>query len=211
MTRKIYEILIRGRLDGEGSNYDPKGSHVRYGEARPGRPDEISDPVALHLADELPSAIRDLFANSAQQIAAAEQATDDMRTERDAAREEIETLTGERDKLRTTLEAAAAEAISTARAHTETVAAMQAQIDSLKGKLPPNIVYLSDVWKRATDEEAVAIETMINGLSPKDRQRLNSSQYLDPADIDFPRILQALTATVGAERARELIAPSQVS
>lgn len=203
----VYEFMVRGDKNGL------KAAHVIYAREIDGvdYPEKDAKPLDTSgVAEWLGSN----FGETGGQLLAA-------REELKTTAAKLATVTEERDTLKTALaengetikametdHVAAVEKLNAD--HAATVAALNAQIDALKGAKPAGIVYMSDLWDRATDKEATDLEAMISALTAKDRQRLFSSQWLDPAHPDFPRILQALTATVGEERARVLIAPSGV-
>lgn len=121
---------------------------------------------------------------------------------------ELDLAKGKADGLAAALDAAQTAAAADLTARDETIAALQAQIADLTAPAATARTYMSDLWRRATDGESTVIEAIIAGLSPKQRNLLNSVTYLDHADPQFPDIVAALTQAFGAARAGELLAPS---
>lgn len=227
---QIYEILIRGRLTPEGQRYEPQGSHVVYATMaeRPGKPGEfvpvLSDPIPLHLENELPKAIASALANSHVQVAEAEARVKQVEEETAKKVAEVEDAA----KLATReAEKACADRVAEVEASlalrdqelsgaVANLANAEAEIAALKERIaqleaPPSAprTYFSDLWRRASDEESEKIEAAIQSLSVKERNLLNSSQYLAHDDAAYPRILEVLTALFGAERAAYLLKASE--
>jgi hypothetical protein len=69
-------------------------------------------------------------------------------------------------------------------------------------------IYKSDIWRRATDAEAVIIDAQLK-TAPIRLQRLwEDSQTLNTSDDLYPMILAAFIAAFQEARAAELLAPS---
>lgn len=78
---------------------------------------------------------------------------------------------------------------------------------SLTDTLPgPRVIYKADIWRRATDDEAVTMDTMLNSQSVRLRRMWADAVNLSEDDELFPVIHAALAAEFGEERAEELLA-----
>jgi hypothetical protein len=124
---------------------------------------------------------------------------------------QVETAVRARDDALTAASAALAERdarVAEVAALATANAALEAQIAELTAPPATARTYMSDLWRRATDEESGVIEAIIASLSPKQRNLLNSVTYLDHADPQFPDIVAALTQAFGVKRAGELLAAS---
>ena len=119
------------------------------------------------------------------------------------------TATKAEAEAKAALEAEKTNAATAAEAHATAIAALQSRIDELTAAPTATITYMSDLWRRATDEESVVIESIIASLPAKQRNLLNSVTYLDHSDPQFPDIIAALSQAFSADRANELLAGSQ--
>lgn len=73
----------------------------------------------------------------------------------------------------------------------------------------PVVLSKADLWRKLTNEEADAVdEIMLNKAVVPTRLRriFEAAQYIDPADPDYPSIVQVLQAAIGPERAAEVLA-----
>lgn len=66
-------------------------------------------------------------------------------------------------------------------------------------------VYKGDIWRRATDAEAVIIDQLLNAQPVRLRRLWQDSTYLDKNDDLYPLVEQALTSAFGAGRAADLL------
>lgn len=66
----------------------------------------------------------------------------------------------------------------------------------------------SDVWRRATAEEADAMDAMLSAAPTKLRRLWDDSTILEHASPDFEQVRGPIIAAFGAQRADELLAPS---
>ena len=73
---------------------------------------------------------------------------------------------------------------------------------------PPLTIFKADIWRRATDEEAEAMDAMLAAQPVRLRNIFRDAQTLSSDDELYPTLLAGLTQIVGAERAAELLAPS---
>lgn len=142
---------------------------------------------------------------------AAVTAAEAAKADRDAA---VAAAQQERDEAVTTAQEERDAAVSRANGERESFAAeranLTAQIEALKAPSATPRTYLSDVWRRASDDESAKIEAFILTLPARERNLLNASQYLAHDDPDFPRIVAAMTQMFGESRASVLLAASGV-
>lgn len=66
----------------------------------------------------------------------------------------------------------------------------------------------SDVWRRATEEEAGMMDALLNAAPVKLRRLWSDSTILEHASAEFAEVRGPITAAFGAERADVLLAPS---
>jgi hypothetical protein len=66
----------------------------------------------------------------------------------------------------------------------------------------------SDVWRRATDDEAGAMDAMLNAAPAKLRRLWADSTILEHDSPEFAAVRDPIVAAFGAERADALLAPS---
>ena len=76
------------------------------------------------------------------------------------------------------------------------------------GEVPSRILYKADIYRRATDAEADAIELALMAATTKRRRLFECAQSLDPQDEAFSMMEEAMTEMFGAKRASELLAAS---
>jgi len=72
----------------------------------------------------------------------------------------------------------------------------------------PTITYKSDLYRRATDAEAEAMETALASAPVRERRLFESVQYLDHDAPEFTTLQEHLVEMFGAKRAGELLAAS---
>lgn len=70
---------------------------------------------------------------------------------------------------------------------------------------PPRIVYKADIWRRATDAEAEAMDAMLDSQPVRLRRMWTDATQLQSDDELFAVIEGALVSAFGAERAGELL------
>lgn len=70
------------------------------------------------------------------------------------------------------------------------------------------IIYKADIWRRASDAEAVIIDAALNAQPIRLRRMWQDSQTLATTDEMYPVVLQAFQAAFGVERAKELLEPT---
>lgn len=66
----------------------------------------------------------------------------------------------------------------------------------------------ADIWRRATDAEADAMDAALNAAPVRLRRTYSAAQYIDSGDEWFPELEAGIAAAVGPERAAELLAPA---
>jgi hypothetical protein len=75
--------------------------------------------------------------------------------------------------------------------------------------IPPlTIIFKADIWRRATEAEAEAIDARLNAQPLRLRRLWQDSQFLATTDEHYPAIRDAFVAAFGAERARQLLEPT---
>jgi len=72
----------------------------------------------------------------------------------------------------------------------------------------PIVIYKADIWRRATDAEAVTIDAQLNAQPVRLRRMWQDSQMLSTSDEMYPIIKTAFIAAFGRARADVLLAPS---
>lgn len=65
----------------------------------------------------------------------------------------------------------------------------------------------ADIWRRATDAEADAMDAALNAAPPRLRRIYSAAQYIDSGDEWFGELRAGIAAAVGETRAAELLAP----
>lgn len=70
----------------------------------------------------------------------------------------------------------------------------------------PRIVYKADIWRRATDDEAEAMDAMLDSQPVRLRRMWADAVHLQSDDELFATIDAALIAQFGVTRAAELLA-----
>lgn len=75
---------------------------------------------------------------------------------------------------------------------------------------PPTVVvtYKADIWRRATDAEAEAIQASIDAQPARKRNLFRDALYLQHDDLEFAELRAGFTAAFGEARAKELLAVS---
>ncbi|WP_262299698.1 hypothetical protein [Microvirga sesbaniae] len=68
--------------------------------------------------------------------------------------------------------------------------------------------YKADIWREATDAEAVTIDAQINAQPVRLRNLFRDCDFLDHADPYFIQLKAGFVAQFGPDRAAELLAPS---
>lgn len=74
--------------------------------------------------------------------------------------------------------------------------------------VPAVITYKADIYRRATDEEAEAIEVALAEAPVRQRRLFESAQFLDHTAPEFVTMHEAMVGMFGAGRADELLAAS---
>ena len=76
--------------------------------------------------------------------------------------------------------------------------------------IPPRPVIISkaDIWRRATDAEAEAIDAYLEAQPVRIRNLFRDAEYLSSDDALFPNLVDAFVSAFGEARAAELLAPS---
>lgn len=81
-------------------------------------------------------------------------------------------------------------------------------VEILSDNWPPR-TYKSDIWRRATEQEAEAIEQMLANQSARIRGLWYDSSYILHTDELFQLAWDNAVQAFGEERAGELLAPSE--
>jgi hypothetical protein len=68
--------------------------------------------------------------------------------------------------------------------------------------------YKADIWRRATDVEAIAIDAQISAQPIKLRNLFRDCDHLNHADPYFAALKDGFISAFGQERADQLLAPS---
>jgi hypothetical protein len=71
---------------------------------------------------------------------------------------------------------------------------------------PPRRIAKADIWRRATDAEAVTLDALLNAQPVRLRRMWADAQFLSTDDDLYPSVESALTTAFGAARAAELLA-----
>lgn len=74
----------------------------------------------------------------------------------------------------------------------------------------PAKTFKTDFWGRCTDDEATALFADLQEADVRMRAMFEAAQYIGHGDPLFATLQAAVTARVGAPRAAELLAPSEV-
>ena len=77
-----------------------------------------------------------------------------------------------------------------------------------KQNAPVGITYKADIYRRATDEEAEAIEMALMHAPVRQRRLFESALHLDHSAPEFAQMKMALEEMFGEKRASELLLPS---
>ena len=72
---------------------------------------------------------------------------------------------------------------------------------------PKNKVYKTTIWKRCTDEEYNTIKLAMSQTSARYQAIFDNAAYISQEDALYPLVLSVATASVGEERALELLEP----
>ena len=88
----------------------------------------------------------------------------------------------------------------------KTKAQLQAAIEA--NELKQLFTYKTDIWQRATDTEAQAIDASINNSSVKQRRMWDDSLKVQHASPFFQTLRDQMIAQFGEQRADEILAPS---
>lgn len=75
--------------------------------------------------------------------------------------------------------------------------------------IKPTRVFKADIWKRCTDAEYDAIQAVIAGTPPRIQGIFRDANYLSVDDDLYPLVLAGASQAVGAERAAELLEPTE--
>lgn len=67
----------------------------------------------------------------------------------------------------------------------------------------------ADIWRRATDDEAVTIAQGLDALPLRKRQIYNEAAYLDHSDPLFDELVAGFVQAFGEARTSELLAASE--
>ena len=81
----------------------------------------------------------------------------------------------------------------------------------LQPVLPPVRIYKADLWRRATDAEAVTIDQALADQPVRLRRLFDDATFLDPTDPEFAAFRAGFIAAFGEARAAELLAPSAIA
>lgn len=71
---------------------------------------------------------------------------------------------------------------------------------------PPRRIAKADIWRRATDAEAVTLDALLSAQPVRLRRMWADAQFLSTDDGLFPTVQAALVQAFGASRAAELLA-----
>lgn len=69
-------------------------------------------------------------------------------------------------------------------------------------------IFKADIWRRATDAEAVTIDAALQAQPVRLRRLWDDAQWLETTDELYPSLQAAFVAAFGAARAAELLEPS---
>lgn len=83
-----------------------------------------------------------------------------------------------------------------------------AEVEILSDNWPPR-TYKSDIWRRATEQEAEVIEQMLAQQSARIRGLWHDTSYILHTDELFQLAWDNAVQAFGEERAGELLAPSE--
>ncbi len=72
----------------------------------------------------------------------------------------------------------------------------------------PAMISKDDIWRRATEDEAVQMEAALQQVSPRLHEIYNGATFISPDDELFAVLQGALVQLFGQERAAELLARS---
>ena len=70
-----------------------------------------------------------------------------------------------------------------------------------------NKVYKTTIWKRCTDEEYNTLKLAMSQTSARYQAIFDDAAYISQEDELYPLVLSVATASVGEERALELLEP----
>ena len=70
-----------------------------------------------------------------------------------------------------------------------------------------NKIYKTIIWKRCTDEEYNTIKLAMSQTSARYQSIFDDAAYISQEDELYPLVLSVATASVGEERALELLEP----
>ncbi|TNC14932.1 hypothetical protein FF100_04980 [Methylobacterium terricola] len=91
----------------------------------------------------------------------------------------------------------------------QTDASLKAVLDAAGAYFTSSaITYKADIYRRASDEEAEAIETALMHVPVRQRRLFESALHLDHAAPEFAQMKIALEEMFGSDRAAELLSPS---
>lgn len=90
----------------------------------------------------------------------------------------------------------------------------QAEADAIAGPVSepvpvPAITYKADIWRRCTDDEANLLDQALQVAPVRLRKLFEHALHVSHDDAQFAMLQQAITATLGAERAAVILAPSE--
>lgn len=135
------------------------------------------------------------------QLAATITARDEALTERDMARDALAKT--ERDR-----EESVAAAESERDIWRDKAAAAEAALKEVEGGGKIKQTRMSDIWKRASEEEGEKIDAYFCSLTVRQRNRLASMTALVHAEPIYADVMGAFTSMFGADRAAALLEPS---
>lgn len=69
----------------------------------------------------------------------------------------------------------------------------------------------STPWRRMTNTEAIAVKGAMDQQSIRDQEIYRAAAYIDTRDELYGTMLAVLTALFGQTRAKELLAPEEIS
>lgn len=84
------------------------------------------------------------------------------------------------------------------------------QVPETSQPVSSGITYKADVWRRASPEQAAAIDTELTKLDVKMRRLWDDAAYIDHNAEEFTLLMQTMVAAFGEEEAARIMAPSDV-
>jgi hypothetical protein len=75
----------------------------------------------------------------------------------------------------------------------------------------PRRIAKADIWRRCTNSEAEAVDSLLNAQPIRLQRMWADAQYLSTADELFPAVQTALSQAFGSERASQLLASTEAA